>query len=136
VERIESVGVEAIEYASGQPMLQYRGETLALEDEGGVLDHLRVQGVVRTGWTVTVLICQKPWGGGQKTRRLGMVVQQVFHVASGTLLAPSEEDDGGASQRRHLALVDGHVTTVHAAFAPGLLWPRSLASEPVVRGAL
>ena len=37
VERIESVPLERIEYAGGRMMLQYRGELLPLEDEGGVL---------------------------------------------------------------------------------------------------
>jgi two-component system chemotaxis sensor kinase CheA len=82
-------------------MLQYRGELLPLEDDGGVLQEFA--GVA--GGVATVLIC----GGG--TRRSGRVVRRVLDVTAGTWLengdlASSEADDAG------LALVDERVTTV------------------------
>ncbi len=114
VERIESVSVDAIEYAGGWPLLQYRGETIPLEDDGGLLAS---RGMDDGGQTVTVLICVRPAEMAMRSRRLGLLVKQVFQVTTGTLLAPVE------AHTERLALVDGRITTVHAGFTEGLEWP-------------
>ncbi|MDQ2833801.1 MAG: chemotaxis protein CheA [Acidobacteriota bacterium] len=102
VERIESVPLSRIEYAGGRPLLQYRGELLALKDRGGVLAELEREG----GDTVaTVLICGSAGRGAQRS---GMVVRQVLDVSDGTLLDENTTVDG-----MDLALVKEKVTMVH-----------------------
>jgi two-component system, chemotaxis family, sensor kinase CheA len=108
VERIESVLLAQIEYAAGQPLLQYRGELLPLQDEGRVLMELedeQQQGAAEE-ITATVLICR---GSGKSAmRRTGMVVRKVLDVSGGTLL----EKDG----EMELALVKEKLTTIHREF--------------------
>ncbi len=125
VERIESVLVDEIEYAGGRPMLQYRGELLALDDEGKVLEELRSRGAVggmAGGEMAMVLICAgkneevrnrgiKSGRRADGSRRRGRVVRQVLDVTVGTLL----ESEGAAFDgfgEVDLALVNERVTMV------------------------
>ena len=124
VERIESVAVDEIEYAGGRPMLQYRGELLQLDDEGGVLDGLREARLKNGGALATVLICssknedsqngrmrsiRKRDGSG--VRRRGRVVRQVLDVTVGTLLEGEVSEIDGFGEV-DLALVNERVTMV------------------------
>ncbi len=102
VERIESVPMSRVEYARGRPLLQYRGELLALTDRGGVLADLATNG---RETAATVLICVDGARGGQRS---GMVVRQVLDVSDGSMLGASATVDGTG-----LALVKDRVTTVH-----------------------
>ncbi len=106
VERIESVKAEAIEFAGGRAVLQYRGEALPLEDEGGVLD-------AAGDGEVTVLICVRAEARG--TKRVGMLVRRVLDITSGKMLAENTEFAG------RLAMVRDRVTTVHRNSAGGRL---------------
>jgi two-component system, chemotaxis family, sensor kinase CheA len=110
VERIESVPLTQIEYAGGRPLLQYRGELLALRDEGRVLAELEAAQDRGEEVSVTVLIC----GGLGKgeMQRTGMVVRRVLDVSGGTLL---EKD--AASGEVELALVKEKLTMVHREFS-------------------
>ena len=111
VERIESVPLERIEYAGGRMMLQYRGELLPLEDEGEVLQELRVKSGDDTGVMATVLICGERRVGNERksgVRRRGRVVRQVLDVTAGTWL----ESGDFAGDDAELALVNERVTTV------------------------
>lgn len=87
VERIETVPLRSVEYAGGEPLLQYRGELLRLEDKGGVLTEAVALSGTEVDRTLTVLICE---GGtredGRAGRRVGMVVRQVLDVAVGEVL--------------------------------------------------
>ena len=68
-----------------RPLLQYRGELLPLEDEGGVLTG--AGGTGRSGErTVTVLICGERADGRTRGARVGVVVRQVLDVATGDVL--------------------------------------------------
>ena len=109
VERIESVPLTQIEYASGRPLLQYRGELLPLRDEGRVLAELEVEQEGSEEVTVTVLICRS--SGKGVIRRTGMVVRKVLDVSGGTLL---EKDD--VTGEMELALVKEKLTTIHREF--------------------
>ncbi len=93
VERIESVPLERIEYAGGRPLLQYRGELLALEDEGDVLPELGA--ALRQGEEAqaTVLICGDSGRGGER-RAAGIVVRRVLDVSTGKLLEREMASDG------------------------------------------
>jgi two-component system, chemotaxis family, sensor kinase CheA len=107
VERIESVPLERIEYAGGRPLLQYRGELLALKDQGDVLHELeamRQQGVEQMA---TVLICGDTSSG--KERRMGVVVRRVLDVSPGTLLERDAVSDGTEME---LVLVKEKLTLV------------------------
>jgi two-component system chemotaxis sensor kinase CheA len=106
VERIETVPLDKVEYAGGRPLLQYRGELLPLDDEGGLL---RIQDSVAMD-AATVLICLRPGASG--TRRVGMVVRQVLDVSQGMLLAEDADVCHG-----QLAMVKQLVTAVHREFA-------------------
>lgn len=110
VERIESVALHEIEYASGRPILQYRGETLPLQDESGLLEQL---GVASPDATATVLICRRP--GAHAAMRMGMVVGQVLDVSNGTLMA----EDPQLSDTP-LALIRERLTALHRDFVPML----------------
>jgi two-component system chemotaxis sensor kinase CheA len=123
VERIETVQVSEVEYAGGRAMLQYRGELLPLEDEGGLLWELggvrelrdaaaapSGTGAARSADGVTVLICLR--AGAAETRRVGMVVRRVLDVTSGALL----EKDAAMGDER-LAMVKERVTAVHRGYA-------------------
>jgi len=111
VERIESVPLSEIEYAGGRALLQYRGELLALEDEGGLLQELAAAqargGAEDAGeGMATVLICLRE--GAQGMRRAGMVVRSVLDVTAGRLLAADGEVCEG-----QLAMVKNRVTALH-----------------------
>ncbi len=117
VERIECVPFSEIEYVGDRAVLQYRGELIPLEDEGGVLREWSAAEESETSVvpeadarTVTLLICLRPEQRG--TRRVGLVVRRVLDVSSGTLLA-----DNAAACVEQLALVKDRVTTVHRGFA-------------------
>ena len=123
VERIESVPLSRIEYAGGRPLLQYRGELLALNDRGGVLADLEAQG---GEMLATVLIYRDRRREG---RRCGMVVRQVLDVSEGTRLGREAAGNGiegmdgtdgldgiagiEGSGGMDLALVKERVTMVH-----------------------
>jgi two-component system chemotaxis sensor kinase CheA len=125
VERIESVMVDEIEYAGGRPMLQYRGELLALDDDDRVLEELYGRGAVNgmaSGAMATVLICavkneevsDRGATGGLKAdgvRRRGRVVRQVLDVTVGTLLESEDSTFDGFGEV-DLALVNERVTMV------------------------
>jgi two-component system chemotaxis sensor kinase CheA len=131
VERIESVPLDQIEYASGRPVLQYCGDLIPLVDEGGVLRELRANAetaasnrldsekIARAsgreiahsrGAMATVLICMRPEARG--LRRVGMVVRRVLDVSAGTLL-----DKNAAACPEQLAMVKKRVTMVHDEFS-------------------
>jgi two-component system chemotaxis sensor kinase CheA len=108
VERIERVPVSEVEFAGGRALLQYRGELLALEDRGGVIDQSLSLGTEE----LTLLICERRMPHGV-TKKIGMVVGRVVDVASGELLA---EDVQVCTDR--LAIVNQRLTVVrHAASA-------------------
>jgi two-component system chemotaxis sensor kinase CheA len=109
VERIERVPMGRIEYAGGRALLQYRGELLALRDEGDVLIEMeagRAQGDVGM---VTVLICCD--AGLRGGRRIGMVVRQVLDISPGKMLEREQGVDG-----MELAMVKERLTVVHRGF--------------------
>ncbi len=113
VERIESVGLDRIEYVDGRPLLQYRGELLLLKDEGKVLAEMgsrRHRGEDEE-LVATVLICGN--GSASGSQRVGVLVRQVLDVCEGTLLERSEPDDGIGMD---LALVKEKLTLVHRDF--------------------
>jgi two-component system chemotaxis sensor kinase CheA len=108
VERIESVPLERIEYAGGRPLLQYRGELLALKDEGNVLpelDRARRQG---EEVAATVLICGDSGFGGER-RAAGIVVRRVLDVSTGKVLERETASDGTEME---LVLVKDKLTLV------------------------
>lgn len=130
VERIESVPLGKIEHVGGRPVLQYRGELIPLQDEGGVLSEGSAAEVADAADNLapdarvaTVLICLRPDARG--TRRIGVVVRRVLDVAAGTLLA-----EDAATCEEQLALVKDRVTTVHRGFThPDDALPKSLMQE-------
>ncbi len=116
VERIESVPFSEIEYVGGRPVLQYRGELIPLQDDGGVLREwsatdatAAADGPVPDGRMAIVLICLRPETRG--ARRVGVIVRRVLDVSAATLL----EEDAAACPER-LALVKDRVTTLHSGF--------------------
>jgi two-component system chemotaxis sensor kinase CheA len=109
VERIESVPLDQIEYASGRALLQYRGELLPLRDDGGVLDEMDIPGLLNEHASATVLICGD--AGSKIIQRMGVVVRRVLDVSEGALL---ERDV--ASVDIELALVKDRVTTIFRGF--------------------
>ena len=111
VERIESVPLERIEYAGGQPMLQYRGDLLALKDEGNVLPELEAARQQKEEVPATVLICGDAGSGAE--RRVGIVVRQVLDVSTGT---PLERDALSKETGMELALVKDKLTLVRRGF--------------------
>ena len=108
VERIETMPLVEIEFVSGRPMLQYRGELLAVEDHGGVLAELRQQGAQEA----TLIIClrQSPRG---RASRFAMAVGRVVDVASGDWIAQDRQPGAG-----RLVVVSERLTAVHQGFAP------------------
>ncbi len=102
VERIATVPRSEVEYAGGEPVLQYEGEVIALEDEGGLL--LELSGA--SSASVTVLIC-----GAGEGRRVGVVVRKVVDVCAGELL-PMDALAGAGP----LARIRDKVTAVHRGF--------------------
>jgi two-component system, chemotaxis family, sensor kinase CheA len=131
VERIESVPVGEIEFAGGRAVLQYGGDVLCLEDEGGVLRELGLvwgSDAVETPlqapgqwitdrWSsssggdngvdaVTVLVCLRVGTGG--TKRVGVVVRRVLDIIAGRLLAEDTAEHAG-----RLAMVKDRVTTMY-----------------------
>ncbi|ADW68136.1 CheA signal transduction histidine kinase [Granulicella tundricola MP5ACTX9] len=108
VERIERIRVAEVEYIGGRAVMQYRGDLMGLEDEGGLRD----------GEMATVLVCRRPDGSG---RRYGLVVARVLDVTRG------EPVPGGEPG---LVLVKGRLASVHedkAGLVPdGLLEMRGL----------
>jgi two-component system, chemotaxis family, sensor kinase CheA len=109
VERIETVPLAAIESIGGRAMLQYRGELLAVEDHGGVLEHLAREGAQE----VTLIICTGRKDGRGCATRFAMAVGRVVDVAAGDLI--DEERQPGSTR---LAVVSERLTAVHQAFAP------------------
>ncbi len=114
VVRIESVPLAQIEYASGRRLLQYRGETLPLRDEGGVIEELRAADEVGGAAVATILICA---GGADGMHTTGRVVRRVLDVSAGRLL-----DDTMASEGARLALVGERLTTVSYEVDGGVVW--------------
>jgi two-component system chemotaxis sensor kinase CheA len=111
VERIATVALRDVEFAGGKTVLQYGGEVVPLEDEGGLLDELAG---VRDG-TATVLICMRRKEQG--SHRTGIVVRRVLDVCAGEMLSV----DTGLSAAP-LARVNHQITTVHRGFeAVGVL---------------
>ncbi len=131
VERIERVRMGDIERVAGRPLLQYRGDLLPLEDAGGVL-HKALRGNPEA--TMTVLICDRtalaaagltsvpvPRGidsrgtdgaSGKRSRlRVGLVVERVVDVASGSFVERSAE----VCEER-LALVKDRLAVLHGGF--------------------
>ena len=102
VERIATVPICEVEDADGNPVLQYDGDVIALEDEGGVLKELRT---AKTA-SATVLICAMPEG-----RRVGVVVRRVVDVCPGELLP-----ENAAFCASPLVRVKERITTVHRSF--------------------
>jgi two-component system, chemotaxis family, sensor kinase CheA len=113
VERIESVPLERIEYAGGQPLLQYRGDLLALTDQGNVLPDLEAARQQGEEEPATVLICGDTSFGDE--RRVGIVVRRVLDVSAGTVLARDAASDGAGME---LALVKDKLTLVRREFGP------------------
>ena len=111
VERIESVPMDRIEYAGGQPLLQYRGETLPLKDQGNVLPALETERQRGQETLATVLICDDRNPNG--AHRVGVVVRQVLDVCRGTVLERNEASDSAGME---LALVKEKLTVVHRNF--------------------
>jgi two-component system chemotaxis sensor kinase CheA len=115
VERIESVPLDAIEYAGGRPLLQYRGELLRLRDDGKVLAELEEQQARGETAMVTVLICEDAGPDGR--RRAGMVVRQVMDVSPGRLVERGAMDAvDGMAVGTELAVVNERLTVVHRQF--------------------
>jgi two-component system, chemotaxis family, sensor kinase CheA len=98
VERIEKVAPEAIDRLADEAVLQYRGELVALQDPGRLLDE--------AGSGHLVLICRRP---GNPKLRVGLVVRGVVDVAEGEVMA------GSASRNGAVARVNGRL----AMFCPG-----------------
>ena len=107
VERIESVPISKIEYASGRALLQYRGELLQLRDDGHVLDDM--YDLQDEEASVTILICGDPQ---TTSSRMGIVVRKVLDVSDGNML---EKD--AANGEMDLALVNERLTTIFRGFA-------------------
>jgi two-component system chemotaxis sensor kinase CheA len=107
VERIESVPISRVEYASGRALLQYRGELLQLRDDGNVLEDM--YGLQDEEASVTILICGDPQ---TKSGRMGIVVRKVLDVSDGNML---EKD--AANGEMDLALVNERLTTIFRGFA-------------------
>jgi len=107
VERIESVPISRVEYASGRALLQYRGELLQLRDDGNVLEDM--DGLQDEEASVTILICGDPQ---TKSGRMGIVVRKVLDVSDGNML---EKD--AANGEMDLALVNERLTTIFRGFA-------------------
>lgn len=106
VERIEAFPLSDVEFANGQPLLQYRGALLPLEDRSGRLGSI----VEDAAQDVTVLICHKQIAAG-RTRRFGMVVERVLEVARGDLVAKDIQICTG-----RLAVIDKRLAIVHEDF--------------------
>ncbi len=85
-------------------MLQYGGEVIPLEDEGGLLR----QQVSAEGAAI-VLICRR--GKEQERRRTGIVVRRVLDVCAGEMIAADP-----AVSAEPLARVNHQVTTMHRGF--------------------
>ncbi|HEX3969321.1 MAG TPA: chemotaxis protein CheA [Edaphobacter sp.] len=118
VERIESVALERIEYVGGRPLLQYRGELLALKDQGNVLPELEAAREQGSEAQATVLICGGSGFGHE--RRVGIVVRQVLDVSAGTLI----ERNAGGEEQLELALVKEKLTLIRREFdvSPKTAW--------------
>ena len=110
VERIETMPVDAIEFVNGRPMLQYRGELLAVEDRGGVL----AQCMRQEEQEVTLIICLGQGSGRGSVSRFAMAVGRVVDVAEGDLI-----DAERLVHRERLALVSERLTAVHQGFPAG-----------------
>jgi two-component system chemotaxis sensor kinase CheA len=112
VTRIERIALKDVEYAGEQPLLQYCGELLPLDDRGGVLGEMPAGDADAVA---TVLICQRPQRAGDRRagQKMGMVVRRVVEVASGDLLESNAEI---CTER--IARVNERLTVVHEAFAP------------------
>ncbi len=108
VERIESVPLERIEYTEGHPMLQYRGELLALRDDGNVLPGLENEKKSGQEMLATILICDDR--RSDRACRLGVVVRQVLDVSPGTSVDWNKMSDQAGME---LALVKEKLTVVH-----------------------
>ncbi len=100
VERIETVSRAQVEWACGKPKLQYRGDLLALEDVGHVLDEETDGYLLKE---LTVLICHVP--DAAKPKRTGMIVRRVLDVASGAMLPESDGRHRFAMVRDKLAVI-------------------------------
>ena len=111
VERIEKVAREEIELLSGRAVMQYRGELLALDDPGGLLQQGETAGVGQL-----VVICNK------QGLRAGLVVRGILDVAEGEVLPPT------ASYPGTVARVEGRL----AMFSPGFEPQTGICAMPRV----
>jgi len=75
LERIEEVSAERVEYLEGQPLIQYCGEPLALDDPGGLL---------RREAGVALALLWKP--ENSRSIRRGLVVRDVLGIEEGESL--------------------------------------------------
>ena len=105
LERIELVPRGEVEFAGGRAVLQYRGEVLTLDDEGGLLGGPGAAENDGRESSLTVLICVRTGVGG--VRRTGLVVRRVLDITGGTVLAEGLAESGG-----RLAMVRDRVTTM------------------------
>jgi len=103
VERIATVPLREVEDVDGRAMLQYDGDVIPLEDDGGVLGELRAA----RSTSATVLICTT-----RERRRVGVVVRRVVDVCPGELLL-----ENTALCTSPLARVKERITAVHRDFA-------------------
>ena len=107
VERIATVPLCEIEYVEEQPVMQYEGEVIPLEDQSGLLGEFTEP---RSG-SVTVLICRTREG-----RRTGVAVKKVVDVCAGELL-PMD----AAVCASPLVRIKDKVTAVHRGFETAVL---------------
>jgi two-component system chemotaxis sensor kinase CheA len=118
VDRIESIPLGEIEYANGKALLRYRGETLLLKDEGGVLEELRGGRDASVDAMATILICSAGADGMRRSgMRTGMVVRRVLDVSAGAVLGAESGMDGA-----ELALVGERLTSVCRESSAGVAW--------------
>jgi two-component system chemotaxis sensor kinase CheA len=125
VERIERIPLGKVEYIENNPVMQYRGDLISLEDQGDILMEIKHRSTLEDpcdlrvtspsglvpGWSessevlITVMICVRP--AAPASKRFGIVVQRVLNVSAGTLL--TEDAELGTSP---LAMFEDRVATV------------------------
>ncbi len=104
VERIATLEGKDVEFARGRPVVQFRGELMPLEDEGG-----RLQGLLAGDEaSLPVMVVSRPG-----LRRTGVVVRRVLEIAGGTEF---DEASGPAGAVR----VGGRAIDLHPEFGLGL----------------
>jgi two-component system chemotaxis sensor kinase CheA len=112
VERIESLPLSAIEFAGGNPILQYRGQVLRLQDDGRILPSAPLDSNTQgSAPKVTILICLVPTPYGAK--RMGIAVRRVLDIAPATLLPEDTAVFSGS-----LAKVNDRILPVYPDLVP------------------